>query len=243
MIKAYCNICDTHHTLPTSNSQNEAKRLIKKIMDRKTVDIFSGSLKSHKEFSTTHLFGEGRGKMFGILEATCKTGEKKFLYAFSGQYNSHWMIPGWVPPPFSIEQFDNINKEREKQIKAVGKEMESVEKASDRWFDLRAKRRKMSQTLNIELQQLCQLQNFRGERKSLPAIFNKRGIPTGTGECCTPKLLNFAAVNGLQPTGLCEFFIGRETKSGSCRHGEFYLPCESKCVPLLGFMLCGLDEK
>ena len=87
------------------------------------------------------------------------------------------------------------------------------------------------------------LTNFRGETKPLNDIFqDKNGIPTGTGDCCAPKLLNFAVKNNLTPLGLAEFYWGKENKSATRQHGRFYQSCTSKCQPILGFMLCGLDE-
>ncbi len=166
--------------------------------------------------------------------------ETGFLYAFSGQYNGIWLVDGWMPPPFSVAKFQEINRPLEREIKQLTREI-AGEKSEEHRSMLRKKRRHLSQNLNTALQCLTILHNFRGEKKKLVEIFGKRGIPTGTGECCTPKLLNFAAKNGLQPLGLCEFFIGQTTKSGSCRHGRFYPPCSARCLPLLGFMLCGID--
>ena len=42
--------------------------------------------------------------------------------------------------------------------------------------------------------------------------------------------------------GLAEFYWGRENRSGNRRHALFYPSCEEKCRPILGFMLCGLEE-
>jgi hypothetical protein len=67
-------------------------------------------------------------------------------------------------------------------------------------------------------------------------------MPTGTGDCCGPKLLAQAAIEGLRPLGLAEFYWGRENRSGSRRHTTFSASCPEKCGPILGFMLCGLDE-
>lgn len=74
------------------------------------------------------------------------------------------------------------------------------------------------------------------------AFCEDKGIPTGTGDCCAPKLLNYAARNRLKPIGISEFFFGRENKSETRKHGEFYPSCKIKCEPILGFMLCGLED-
>lgn len=92
-----------------------------------------------------------------------------------------------------------------------------------------------------DIQALYNLTNFRGETRSLTDIFPTIGIPTGTGECCAPKLLNHAALNGLTPLGLSEFYFGKESKSGEKQHGVFYPACAEKCQPILGFLLCDKD--
>ena len=87
------------------------------------------------------------------------------------------------------------------------------------------------------------LTNFRGESKSLTDVFlGTSGIPTGTGDCCAPKLLNYAAKHNLTPLGISEFYIGKENRSKTKEHGTFYPACSSKCQPILGFLLCGLTS-
>ena len=47
--------------------------------------------------------------------------------------------------------------------------------------------------------------------------------PTGTGDCCAPKLLNYAFANGLTPLSMCEVFYGQ--KNTSKVSGMPYPPC------------------
>ena len=95
-----------------------------------------------------------------------------------------------------------------------------------------------------DIHNLYELHNFCGEKKSIYEAFClPKGIPTGTGDCCAPKLLNYAALKNLKPIGLAEFYWGAENRSGSRQHGEYYSCCENKCQPILGYMLCGLDKQ
>lgn len=109
-------------------------------------------------------------------------------------------------------------------------------------FELSKKnRRAYSQSMLPVFQDLYQLRNFKGDRHSILKVFYEdRGIPTGSGDCCAPKLLHAAAQKGLTPLGLTEFFFGKENKSSTKYHKEFYLSCKNKCQPILGYMLCGL---
>jgi hypothetical protein len=92
------------------------------------------------------------------------------------------------------------------------------------------------------IHELYLLHNFRGEKVGIHTAFcEDRGIPTGTGDCCGPKLLNYAAQHKLKPLGLSEFYYGKENKSGTKEHKKFYPCCKEKCQPILGFMLCGLE--
>ena len=53
------------------------------------------------------------------------------------------------------------------------------------------------------------LLNFAGRYENLAAFFRDAGgIPTGTGECCAPKLLQEAALRGIRPLGMAEFWWG-----------------------------------
>jgi hypothetical protein len=94
-----------------------------------------------------------------------------------------------------------------------------------------------------DIHRLYTLTNFRGELRPLTEAFTASGgIPTGTGDCCAPKLLNQAIQKCLLPLGMAEFYWGRENSSQTRHHGRFYPSCDTKCTPILGFMLCGLDE-
>ena len=102
-------------------------------------------------------------------------------------------------------------------------------------------RKTYSQSMMSVFLDLYQLQNFKGKPRSIRKVFYEdRGIPTGTGDCCGPKLLHDAAQKGLTPLGLTEFYFGRENKASTRFHKEFYPACKNKCQPILGYMLCGL---
>ena len=108
-------------------------------------------------------------------------------------------------------------------------------------------RKKKSQQLMRAIHSLYRLHNFHGQVASLERVFaagtDKKGLPpTGTGDCCAPKLLQHAAVHNLTPLAVAEFYIGKENRSGSRQHGCFYPSCQAKCYPILGFMLCGADQ-
>ncbi len=176
------------------------------------------------------------------MECITKSGSVKIIKAFSGLYNNSWLIDGWCPPLFDVGAFELLTFATEKKIKELGYQMIECRIKSAEWLQLKKERKALSQKLMLDIHGLYQVYNFRNERLSLFEIFPKgQGIPTGTGDCCGPKLLNFAARNGLSPLGVSEFYWGKKNRSESRQHGLFYPPCEDKCGPILGSMLCGLD--
>ena len=86
--------------------------------------------------------------------------------------------------------------------------------------------------------------NAKGEERSLLEIFAAHANilpPAGAGECAAPKLLQHAYRNSLKPLAIAEFWIGDSPTGEIRRDGCFYGACKSKCEPILGFMLQGLD--
>jgi hypothetical protein len=240
----YCRRCGREHWLGTGNTLDHCQRLMDHFMNQGTIDLFAGRSPALPSLATDWLLGPARGKMFGILECVGPDGATTVLRAFSGQYNGLWLVDGWVPPLFPVDEFMAISAVVEPRIKALSLEIGCCGTRDDTWLQLRKERRRQSQELMKELHGLYRLTNFRGETAGLGEVFcgGKTGIPTGTGDCCAPKLLNYAARHQLRPVGLAEFYWGRENPSGTRQHGTFSGSCREKCRPILGFMLCGLEE-
>jgi tRNA pseudouridine32 synthase/23S rRNA pseudouridine746 synthase len=85
--------------------------------------------------------------------------------------------------------------------------------------------------------------NKDGKKKSLHAIFNDTVFgkpPAAAGECATPKLLQYAFLNGYKPLAMAEFWWGAPPKSEIRKHKQFYPACTGKCKPILSHMLEGM---
>jgi hypothetical protein len=237
----YCRTCGTTHRLPADNARTEAGRLLARLEEERSINLFGKGDRRAAEWSTDPLFGDQRGKMFGVLQCIGSGRRQIWLYAFSGQFNGRWTAPGWVPPLFDVQGFGTLNGPAESEIKRLGREIEQLPKGeSKRQKEL--ERRELSRKLMQRIHDLYRLNNFSSERRHLTEIFNSAAnLPAGTGDCCAPKLLNFAALQGYRPVSIAEFYFGRSNRSGTRSHGQFYAPCSSKCGPLLGFLLCGID--
>ena len=65
--------------------------------------------------------------------------------------------------------------------------------------------------------------------------------PSGTGECCEPKLLQYAFSHGMRPVEMAMFWWGEPPKTEIRQHGQFYPTCNGKCKPLLTWILKGMN--
>ncbi|MEH1922875.1 RluA family pseudouridine synthase [Nostoc sp.] len=133
--------------------------------------------------------------------------------------------------------------------------------------ELKQQRKALSRQLQAQMQASYSLTNFSGRSQSLQELM-PGGSPTGTGDCCAPKLLHYAATHNLKPLAMAEFWWGASSmKSAEFRvlsaelkdrsqeaeyepspsmvnqdkiQGEFYGACAERCQPLMGFLLSGL---
>ena len=161
------------------------------------------------------------------------------MAAYSGLLEGRNDWPYFVPPVYDAQQPDGYFKTREHEISLTSHLSPLTSK-------------KMSQDLQLWLFHQYQFLNARGETKDLvdvwqdyhcsPRIRRRYPLPPGgTGDCCAPKLLQYAYQNGLKPLCMAEFWWGPSPKSEVRHHGQFYPACRGKCKPVLTWMLQGLD--
>ena len=109
---------------------------------------------------------------------------------------------------------------------------------------MKEERKRRSAALQRWLFEQFKVLNANGKEKSLLDIFAEySGVipPGGAGECAAPKLLQYAYLNSLTPIAVAEFWVGESPLGEVRRDGCFYGACKSKCEPILGYMLQGLD--
>ena len=117
---------------------------------------------------------------------------------------------------------------------------QQVEAADARMRELKQQRKALSRQLQAQMHAAYSLTNFSGQSLSLQQLMPGGSMPTGTGDCCAPKLLHYAATQGLKPLAMAEFWWGES--SGDKVQGEFYEACAERCQPLMGFLLSGLAK-
>ncbi len=137
--------------------------------------------------------------------------------------------------------FKQLKKHWENKIQKSKKELDSFKLQIT---DFKEERKRRSAALQQRLFDQYQFLNYSKETMSVCDIFaptNQKVPPAGAGDCAAPKLLQYAYQNDYKPIALAEFWWGQSPKSEIRKHGCFYPSCKSKCQPILGHMLKGLD--
>ena len=139
-----------------------------------------------------------------------------------------------------------------------------VEAYNRKIAELKSTRKRKSDQLQRWLFSQFIFQNAQGERSDLLSIFRNYYLlhspksvlathyvamgeqitlfpPSGTGECCEPKLLQYAFTHGMRPVEMAMFWWGEPPKTEIRQHGQFYPACNGKCKPLLTWMLKGMN--
>ena len=205
---------------------------------------------------------KGQGLMLGAL-VCWKTnedgsGQRVVLYAVSGN-NKQLDISEpsknpfieesiFVPSIVSSDKIDNALEENDLQIHKLTDEINKltlVSTASSESAQLLKEKSRLieerTRLTDASLKKVFSLYSFTrfdGNTVSLDEIIAEHGghlPPTGTGDCCAPKLLNYAFTNNLEPVSMDEVYYGRDTKNK--QNGISYAPCDERCGYILPSIL------
>ena len=197
-----------------------------------------------------------QGLMIGCLVCwNPNTKKRVILYAVSG--NNKILVPKkhsqneiFVP---SLVLPETINKALEEndlkihqltdKINEITKKVQQEKlKTADELKNLQkkiaAERTKLTDQSLKKVFSLYDFTRFDGKKISLNQIIKEHKNklpPTGTGDCCAPKLLSYAFENGLEPVSMDEVFCGRSAKSKI--NGQSYPPCDERCGYILPSIL------
>jgi tRNA pseudouridine32 synthase/23S rRNA pseudouridine746 synthase len=147
----------------------------------------------------------------------------------------------------ALEQLDEASRQqgierrilKRQQNQVLQPFKQQVEAIDQRIRQLKQQRKQLSRQLQAQMHTVYSLTNFSGQSLSLQQVM-PAGIPTGTGDCCAPKLLHYAATHQLKPLAMAEFWWGAANQDKV--QGEFYGACAERCQPLMGFLLSGLKS-
>ena len=211
---------------PSADAQEAAQKVIERV---------HAYMRVHPE-SELHRCG----KMFGVLiyNGELINGENgvNYLAAFSAKLDGSYEHEGFVPPVYAMTDepigtskeesrrlqkllFANYNfvngKGESKNLLEIFKDEKVV--SPEEWFGRELKNERVKE------------------------LKSERIPPSGAGECCAPKLLQYALTHGITPLALAEFWVGAPSRTEIRQEGAFYAPCSGKCVPILRHMLEGLE--
>ena len=114
------------------------------------------------------------------------------------------------------------------------------EKMKEEIRKVKLSRKQRSDNLQRWLFSQFNMLNDKGECKNLIDIFQDTAAktpPAGSGECCEPKLLQYAYSLGYKPLQMAMFWWGESPKEEIRHHLHFYPACNGKCKPILQWML------
>ncbi|MBR8534378.1 RNA pseudouridine synthase [Carboxylicivirga sediminis] len=144
----------------------------------------------------------------------------------------------------SQRQKSNYNKLKKKLREEEQQIAIAIKAFDDEAERLKKMRKQQSALVQKQLFDSYVFLNATGEQKSATAIFQTTPVkvpPAGAGDCAAPKLLQYAFMNHLHPICMAEFWWGPSPLNAVRKHNYFYPACKSKCEPILGFMLQGLN--
>lgn len=200
---------------------------------------------------------KGHGLMLGTL--ICKhadKGEEVILHAVSGismqlelPQTSQTQIV--VPPLASPSQIEAALAANDAAIHELTARINALAEGGDTAGDQgaptesqKALKHQRTALTTASLQKVFDLYTFTrfdGMKITLNEIIALHGgrlPPTGTGDCCAPKLLSYAFEHGLIPVSMDEVFYGKDSPNKKC--GTSYPPCDERCGYILPSIL-GLE--
>lgn len=211
---------------------------------------------------------KGQGVMLGSLVCWNNiTNSRIILYAVSGNSKilsgNHTQNEIFVPSIISVDDVNNALAENDEEIHKLTDQINKLKTNStgaittDSLDDTQITQNTTAVTEHVEaliqkrtklttqsLQKIFNLYtftDFQGKTITLNEIIkkhNNRLPPTGTGDCCAPKLLSYAFKNNLEPVSMDEVYFGGNTKNKT--NGESYPPCNERCGYILPHIL-GLE--
>jgi hypothetical protein len=140
------------------------------------------------------------------------------LRAFSGDLAGVADWRGWVPSALRRERTASLEQTTLEALKTA---------------DVPT-RRALSRTLMQAMHDAASLTSRGGLTLPLRQVFvGGGGMPSGTADCALPKLLHHANERQIDVLGFVEVVFSRQFDDL-----QIVEPCASRCLPILGFLLC-----
>ena len=148
-----------------------------------------------------------------------------------------------------LKQLGNQSSQEKRDLKAL--RIEWKQKIAERQsqvdlIESELKNRKQDHQAISEQLETQRLSHYRFinqalESKSLLELLDGKDALEGSGDCCLPKLLNFAFEHGFRPLALSEFWWGVPPTDIIRQHANLYPVCQSKSFEILDHQLSGIE--
>ncbi len=153
-----------------------------------------------------------------------------------------------LPMSLVLEQLDAESRQDGIEYKLLKQEInrqlypikQIIEVADRHILELKQSRKELSRELQAQMHATYSLTNFLGISRTLRQLM-PIALPTGTGDCCAPKLLNYAATHNFRPLAMAEFWWGDSSLNMDKKSGHFYGACLERCQSIMGFLLSGIE--
>lgn len=200
------------------------------------------SLLNEKKLSivyTTEKVSEERfenGIMIGVLVAKNSLQQNEILFTVSGisrKIEGKFRDAIFIEPIVSSKKIMSALQKNDKEIHSLTEKLKGCR--IENIQDLQLRRSLLTSESLERVHELYSFYCSDGKIRSLKQICRSQLPPTGTGDCCAPKLLNFAFENNLIPVSMCEVFYGKPNEKK--QPGVKYSPCDERCGLILPEML------
>lgn len=190
------------------------------------------------------------GVMLGACVCTDAEGNEHNLVAVSGNAKALQFSDSCTAKDFDIVpsivngcQIEQALEQNDKEIHDLTDQIKELKNSTPADGSLLTLKSRLTQLCSNSLQKLYSLYNFNcidGSRRSLSEIcdiYNKGRLPpTGTGDCCEPKLLHYAFARNLTPISMAETSYSPQNEQIS-ETIVLTEPCNERCGILLPAML------
>ena len=148
-----------------------------------------------------------------------------------------------------LKQLGNQSSQEKRDLKAL--RIEWKQKIAERQshvdlIESELKNRKQDHQAISEQLETQRLSHYRfinqaKKSKNLLELLDGKDALEGSGDCCLPKLLNFAFEHGFKPLALSEFWWGLPPTDIIRQHANLYPVCQSKSFEILEHQLSGIE--
>ena len=200
---------------------------------------------------------KGHGIMVGALVCTDSKGQRLVLHAVSGisveatmkkdpstgSETTHIIVPPIVSERAIAAALAKNDKKIHELTEAIATAVVESEHVVVEPVETSLKEQRTALTTEslLNVFSLYTFTRFDGKKITLNEIIKEHDgklPPTGTGDCCAPKLLSYAFEHNLTPISMDEVFYGRDTPNK--KNGTSYPPCDERCGYILPWIL-GLE--